>query len=116
MDYNPNYDYPDDLSININTGPPGFSSDVDPHNRCCSSRFWCIQDICGIICAILTWSLILYAKFVVYFVILYPAFGMYPAYSIFNMLLFLGLSSMAFSSHIRTMLTDPVRILRIIHT
>jgi len=75
MDYNPNYQYPDELSININSGPLAFSSEIDLHNRCCSARFWCIQDICGIICAILTWFLILYAKFVVYFVVLYPAFG-----------------------------------------
>ena len=106
-----------------------YHSGIDMHNRCCSGRFWCIQDICGIICAILTckdyatiflnyktWSyrftftgfLILYAKFVVYFVILIPAISNHTIYCIFNMIIFLMLSSLAFSSHIRTMLTDPV--------
>jgi len=84
---------------------PGQGPDV--HNRCWSGRFWCIRDICGIICAILTWSLILYAKFVVYFVILIPAMAIHTVYVVFNMLLYLALSTLAFTSHIRTMLTDP---------
>ena len=111
-----------------------YHSGIDMHNRCCSGRFWCIQDICGIICAILTckdyatiflnyktWSyrftftgfLILYAKFVVYFVILIPAISNHTIYCIFNMIIFLMLSSLAFSSHIRTMLTDPVSFPRL---
>ena len=84
------------------------SSSVDMHNRSCSGRFWLIKDICGIICAILTYFLILYASFVVYFVILLPAINVHPLYSVFNMGLFLMLSSLAFLSHLRTMLTDPV--------
>ena len=110
MDYNnSDYHYQEDFSVNLSSSSLGISSEKDFHNKCCSGRFWCIQDICGIICAVLTWFLILYAKFVVYFVILYPAFGMYPMFSLFNMILFLLLSSLAFVSHVRTMLTDPVR-------
>lgn len=100
----------DDLSINVNQGHFSYSADVDTHNRCCSGRFWCIQDICGIICALLTWFLILYAKFVVYFVILLPAIGLHTMYSVFNIVVFLALSSLALMSHVRTMLTDPVII------
>ena len=55
-------------------------------------------------------SLILYAKFVVYFVILIPAMAIHTVYVVFNMLLYLALSTLAFTSHIRTMLTDPVSI------
>ena len=110
MDSNNHYNnqYEEDLSINVSSGPLEFTSDMDLHNRCCSGRFWCIQDICGIICAVLTWFLILYAMFVAFFVILIPSFSNHTFFSIFNLLLFLGLSSLAFISHIRTMLTDPV--------
>lgn len=98
----------EELSINVGTGPLGFKSEVDVHNRCCSGRFWCIQDICGIICAVLTWFLILYAMFVSFCVILIPSMANHTFYSVLNMLLYLGLAFLAFTSHIRTMLTDPV--------
>ena len=32
------------------------------HNRCLNGRFWCIKDICGLVCAVFTWGLILYAE------------------------------------------------------
>lgn len=100
----------DELSIDVGPGPLGFTSDIDMHNRCCSGRFWCIQDICGIICAVLTWFLILYAMFVTFSVILIPSFSTHTLFSVFNLFLFFALSILAFSSHIRTMLTDPVSL------
>merc|ERR1719436_1748416 len=48
---------------------------VDKHNRCCKGKFWCITDVCGIVCAIFTWLLMFYAEFVVMGVILMPYFG-----------------------------------------
>lgn len=99
----------DDLSINVSPGL-SFTSDMDMHNRCCSGRFWCIQDICGIICVLLTWFLILYSMFVSFFVILIPAISTHTIFSVFNLVLFLALSSLAFISHVRTMLTDPVSL------
>ena len=33
-------------------------------------KTWCVKDVCGIFCAVLTWFLILYAEFVVLKVIL----------------------------------------------
>lgn len=83
-----------------------FRKEVDSHNKCCGGRFWCIRDICGIICAILTWLLIFYAEFVVMFVILIPS--PYPIYSGVNMILFQICTFLAFTSHLRTMFTDPV--------
>ena len=32
------------------------------HNRCLNGRFWCIKDICGMVCVFFTWMLILYAE------------------------------------------------------
>lgn len=77
----------------------------DNSNRCCGGRWWFVHDICGIICAVVTWFLVLYAEYVVVFVILLP--GPYPYYSAVNLVIFQALAFLAVSSHIRTMLTDP---------
>ena len=74
----------------------------DLHNKC--GRFWLVKDCCGMFCAFLTWGLIFYANFVVLCVILLP----YPSpYSFINTVLFLGVTSLAVASHLRTMLSDP---------
>ncbi|KAL4098404.1 hypothetical protein QTP88_023024 [Uroleucon formosanum] len=78
---------------------------IDPHNRCCGGSMWCIQDICGIICAIFTWLLILYAEFVVTFVTLLPC--PYPIFQCVNMVIFQVFAFLAMASHLRTMFTDP---------
>lgn len=83
-----------------------FHREIDVHNRCCGGKMWCIRDICGIICAIMTWLLILYAEFVVMYVILIPS--MYPLYSVVNIVVFQTCAFLAFASHLRTMFTDPV--------
>jgi hypothetical protein len=59
------------------------------------------------VCAFFTWGLILYAEFVVLRVILLPDFPSF--YSVVNLLLFQCFAILALSSHLRTMLTDPVR-------
>lgn len=70
------------------------------------NKRWFVKDYCGIICAVLTWSLILYAEFVVMTVILLPS--PYPVYSYINMVIFNLLAFLATSSHMRTMFSDPV--------
>ena len=67
---------------------------------------WCIKDICGIICVVMTWLLILYAEFVVMVVMLIPS--PYPVYSTINMIIFQTFAILALVSHLRAMLTDPV--------
>ena len=121
-------------------GPDYTALDVDDqfHDHQSPSRTnlkkgktWCVKDVWGIFCAVLTWFLILYAEFVVLKVILVsvnylvasffttisqsgnilffffqlPYFG--TIYSIVNTVLFQAISILAFSSHVRTMLTDP---------
>lgn len=83
---------------------------VDLQNTCCGGRAWFIRDVCGIICASMTWFLILYAEFVVMTIILLPnpSFYSYANMVIFNLLAFL-----ASSSHMRAMLSDPVKSLLI---
>ncbi|XP_055136291.1 palmitoyltransferase ZDHHC3 isoform X1 [Symphalangus syndactylus] len=68
---------------------------------------WFIRDGCGIACAIVTWFLVLYAEFVVLFVMLIPSRDY--VYSIINGTVFNLLAFLALASHCRAMLTDPVR-------
>lgn len=79
-------------------------------NLCVILILFCLfalKDICGIMCAALTWLLILYAEFVVMVVMLIPS--PYPVYSTINGVVFQSLAFLAFASHLRTMFTDPVR-------
>ncbi|XP_048254948.1 palmitoyltransferase ZDHHC3-like isoform X2 [Haliotis cracherodii] len=66
---------------------------------------WCVKDICGVICAIFTWLLILYAEYVVMFVMLLPGHNAF--YSLVHGILYNMLASLAIGSHLRTMFTDP---------
>lgn len=69
------------------------------------------QDICGIVCVIMTWLLILFAEFVVCGLILLPNYNNYTFFSTVNMVIFQALAFLAFVSHLRTMLSDPVSLL-----
>ena len=79
----------------------------DRHNRCWNGKYWCVRDVCGIFCALLTWALIFYAEFVVINVILLP-YAHASFYSIINIVLYMIVTILAVSSHVRTMLSDPV--------
>ncbi|KAJ7999394.1 hypothetical protein DPEC_G00193950 [Dallia pectoralis] len=68
-------------------------------------QLWFIQDGCGIVCAVVTWCLVLYAGFVVNFVMLLPSRSYW--YSMVNGALFNFLAVMALASHLRAMLCDP---------
>nr|XP_025716258.1 palmitoyltransferase ZDHHC7 isoform X1 [Callorhinus ursinus] len=70
-----------------------------------ADRVWFIRDGCGMICAVMTWLLVVYADFVVTFVMLLPSKDFW--YSVVNGVLFNCLALLALSSHLRTMLTDP---------
>ncbi|XP_042600434.1 palmitoyltransferase ZDHHC7-like [Cyprinus carpio] len=70
-----------------------------------ASRVWFIQDSCGMVCAFITWFLVMYAEFVVNFVMLLPSKSFW--YSLINGVAFNFLAVLALTSHLRTMLTDP---------
>ncbi|XP_029410145.1 palmitoyltransferase ZDHHC3 isoform X2 [Nannospalax galili] len=70
-----------------------------------AGTMWFIRDGCGIACAIVTWFLVLYAEFVVLFVMLIPSRDY--VYSIINGIVFNLLAFLALASHCRAMLTDP---------
>ncbi|XP_069051329.1 palmitoyltransferase ZDHHC3-A isoform X1 [Lepisosteus oculatus] len=76
-----------------------------PPPRARTAGMWFIRDGCGIVCGVITWLLVVYAEFVVVFVMLLPSKSL--AYSLFNGALFNGLAFLALASHCRAMLTDP---------
>lgn len=68
-------------------------------------RIWLVQDACGYVCAGMTWSLILYAFFVVFLLLYNAEFGY--AFNIFNGLVFSFSALLAGASHLKAMTTDP---------
>lgn len=76
-----------------------------------AKQLWFIQDCCGMVCAFITWSLVFFADFVVTFVMLLPSRSFW--YAVINGVVFNSLAVLALASHLRTMLTDPVRKPRI---
>lgn len=95
------YDY---QRLQLQSDDVGFHSNIMIERN--HKRYWFVKDVCGIICAVMTWGLILYAEFVVMTVILLPS--PYPVYSYINMVIFNLLSFLATASHMRTMFSDPV--------
>uniref|UniRef100_A0A671Q946 Palmitoyltransferase ZDHHC3-like n=1 Tax=Sinocyclocheilus anshuiensis TaxID=1608454 RepID=A0A671Q946_9TELE len=73
------------------------------HER--QNNMWFIRDACGIICAIITWLLVVFAEVVVLFVMLIPSKSL--TYSLVNGTLFNSLAFLALASHFRAMCTDP---------
>ncbi|XP_022429121.1 palmitoyltransferase ZDHHC3 isoform X3 [Monodon monoceros] len=78
---------------------------VPPPHPSPVGTMWFIRDGCGIACAVVTWFLVLYAEFVVLFVMLIPSRDY--VYSIINGIMFNLLAFLALASHCRAMLTDP---------
>jgi hypothetical protein len=93
------------LQVDQEHRPPSQSRVIDRHNRCCDGKYWCVKDVCGLFCVLLTWLLIFYAAFVVLNVILLPEIN--SLYSIVNFVLFVIVCGLAVVSHLRTMLSDP---------
>lgn len=68
-------------------------------------KLWLVKDSCGIVCAIFTWLLILYAEYVIFFVMLIPAPN--QIHSLTNGIIFQFFATLAVFSHLKAMLTDP---------
>ncbi|KAF6020159.1 ZDHHC7 [Bugula neritina] len=73
---------------------------------CLPSQAWLVKDCCGIVCAVFTYLLIFYAFFVVNNVLIVPLEG-YVSYKWINGVIYNIMSLLAFSSHVRAMLSDP---------
>ncbi|KUF98437.1 Lysine-specific demethylase 4A [Phytophthora nicotianae] len=69
-------------------------------------RLWCNTDPCGIVCAIISWFLVLYAECTVVGVVVYPWMGLSPL-GLLHIVIFTGLCFLALVSHGKAMMTDP---------
>ena len=67
---------------------------------------WCNMDPCGLVCAVITYSLILFAQFSVTSCVLGSWMGG-SFFGVVNVVLFNLLACLAHTSHARAMLTDP---------
>ncbi|KAJ8013350.1 hypothetical protein DPEC_G00052350 [Dallia pectoralis] len=74
-------------------------------SKATSAPMWFVRDACGIVCGVITWLLVVYAAFVVLFVMLLPSKNL--TYSIVNGTVFNSLAFLALASHFRAMCTDP---------
>uniref|UniRef100_A0A7R9YF09 Palmitoyltransferase n=1 Tax=Pinguiococcus pyrenoidosus TaxID=172671 RepID=A0A7R9YF09_9STRA len=71
-----------------------------------SSSVWLNVEPCGMICAMVTWMLVFFARRIFTAHIIYPWMQWSPA-GIAHVVLFHIIAFLALSSHMRTMLTDP---------
>ena len=87
---------------------------ISRFTKCLPSEAWLVTDCCGIVCAVFTYFLIFYASFVVNRVML-ASLDEYQNYKWIHGTLYNIMSFLAFSSHVRAMLSDPVSTTDIKH-
>ena len=67
---------------------------------------WIVKDVCGVICTLLTWLLLVFAEFVMWTCILLPSKD--RSHSFVHGVIFQGFTCLAAFSHLRAMFTNPV--------
>ena len=72
-----------------------------------NKSIWFVWDPCGIVCAVMTYLLVMYGEFVMLTVIAPPFPGAWTAASV---LVFSSLGGLAVVAHVRSMITDPVSV------
>ncbi|CAJ0962905.1 unnamed protein product, partial [Mesorhabditis belari] len=72
----------------------------------CCGRKWCVGDVCGIICAVITWGLVIYGETCILWVMM-SSWELHPVHQTVNFIIFNFFAIMALTSHAKTMLTDP---------
>uniref|UniRef100_A0A1I7XCM6 Palmitoyltransferase n=1 Tax=Heterorhabditis bacteriophora TaxID=37862 RepID=A0A1I7XCM6_HETBA len=63
----------------------------------CCGRYWCVGDPCGIVCAGITWLLMIYGQVVVVLILLY-SYEDYALHTVLNFIVFEALSALACSN------------------
>ena len=66
---------------------------------------WFVWDPCGIVCAVMTYLLVLYGQFVMLTVIAPPFPG---TWTVLRVVVFWGLGGLSVVAHVKSMITDPV--------
>jgi hypothetical protein len=69
-------------------------------------RLWCVKDCCGGFCVTLTWSLVMFAEFVICRILLVSSLD--SLYIAVNGFTFQCLTFLAVVSHLKSMFTNPV--------
>ena len=73
-----------------------------------TDRLWCNwSDGCGVVCAVITWLLLLFAEYALVFKVLVPWKGPMAAGTLLHGAIFTGLVSLAITSHVKAMMTNP---------
>jgi len=69
---------------------------------------WLNVDACGVLCATLVWTIMLYSQFVVSFYIISPFLGIFTSFwGFFHFSLFNSIATLCLLCHARTMLSNP---------
>ena len=77
-----------------------------------NSSHWFVWDPCGIVCAVVTYILIVYGELVVLMVLAPP----FPTVGTgINVVIFTTLAFLAVASHVKAMCTDPVSVEPLLH-
>lgn len=99
-DYSNSTDSDSDIEQHTSNNEP--SSDMAYRK---DSKYWFICDPCGIVCAVMTYILIVYGELVVLIVLAppFPTLGTFICTAIFTTLAVLSVVS-----HVKSMITDPV--------
>lgn len=71
-----------------------------------SALYWLNIEPCGIICASITWCIVLYCEYAVTFHVIMPWLNI-SVWGVFHMLLFNGCAWLALTSHMKAMTTNP---------
>ena len=71
-----------------------------------NSAIWFNNDPCGIICASITWILVLFAEYAIIGSVILPWLG-HSFLAVFHSLCFSMIAGLALASHGKAMLTDP---------
>ena len=74
-----------------------------------NSGHWFVWDPCGIVCAVMTYILILYGEVVVLTVLLPPFPTLFTGVCVF---IFSSLAALSVVSHVKAMITDPVSLIK----
>lgn len=76
------------------------------------AAIWCNPDPCGVICACMTYGLVIYAQYAVTFCLVVPWMGGRSVMGVLHTIAFNVLACLAHVTHARAMLTDPGAVSR----
>jgi len=87
------------------------STDLKSKKGCGTSPYhkqWLNVDACGVLCATMVWTIMIYSQFVVSFYVISPWLGIFTSFwGLFHFLVFNAIAILCLLCHARTMLSNP---------